>query len=143
MTINKMRKIYSTHIIGQEVLDIEIPSYVSGRKVLNIEKAKHPPLREKMYLTCTSSRKVLNAKITKQSSPTHKRSQKVDDVEVIPSEVTTSRTSHMIKLSAKARDVRYLLGQKPSTTEQNSEIENLILSQLGSCKARKKPIPKV
>ncbi len=116
-----------THASGQKVLNVEKPTHASGQKVLDIEKAKYPPLGEEMHLTCASSRKVLDVEIAKQFSPPCKRSQKVDDTEIILSEVNTSRIGHTIKLSAKARDAKHLSDQRLSTKEQNPEIENLIV----------------
>lgn len=118
---------YSAHINSREVLDVKILSHVSGQKVLDVEKIKHLPLKKKMYLTRISDQKVLDAEMVKQSFSSCKKSQKVDDTEIIPSEVTTSCTSRTIKLISKAWDVRCLLDQRPSITEQNLEIENLIV----------------
>ncbi len=80
-----------------------------------------------MHLTRASGRKVLDVEIAKQSFPPRKKSRKVDDVEIIPSEVTISQTGCTIKLSTKARDAKRSSGQRLSTKEQNPEIENLIV----------------
>lgn len=74
--------------------------------------------REKMYLTYTSGQKILDAEIAKQFSSAYKRMREVDDVEIIPSKINTSRTGCMIKLSAKARD---------AITKQSPEVKDLIV----------------
>ncbi len=95
-------EMHSTHTSSREVLDIEKPTHASGQKVLDVEKAKHPPLEEEIHLTRASGRKVLDAEIVKQSFPPCKKSRKVDNAKIIPSEVTTSYTDRTIKISAKA-----------------------------------------
>lgn len=80
-----------------------------------------------MYSTCMSGQKFLDAEIAKQSFLFPKKSQKVNNVEIILSEVTTLCINHIIKLCAKAWDTRHLLSQKPSTIKQNLEIGNLIV----------------
>lgn len=85
---------------------------VSGQNILDIEKTAQPPSEDVLYLTCTSGRKVLDVKKVKQSSLICKKSQKVDDAEIIPSilyaeNITTkTHTRRTIKLNAKAKEVR-------------------------------------
>lgn len=119
-------------------------THASGQKVLDVERAKQPPLGEETHSTRASDRKVLDAEKAKQSSPPRKRSRKVNDAEAILSKVATSsrgkkvayshtldamktRTGRTVKLSAKARDARSPLGQKSTPAEQSSEIEDLIV----------------
>lgn len=40
-------------------------THTSGRKVLDIERAKQPPLEEEMHLTCASGQKVLDSEKAK------------------------------------------------------------------------------
>ncbi len=120
-------KMHSAHASDQEVLKVEKPTHASGQKVLDVEKVKHLPLEKEMYSTRASGWKVLDVDIAKQSSPPRKRSQKVDDAEIIPLEVTTSYTGRIIKLSAKARVAKRSSGQKPDAKEQNPEIKNPIV----------------
>lgn len=89
------------HASGWKVLNVEKPTHASGRKVLDVEKVKYLSLGEEMHLTCTSDQKILEDEIAKQSSPPCKKSQKVDDAEIIMSEVTTSGNGRTIKLFAK------------------------------------------
>lgn len=83
---------YSAYASGREVPDVEKPTYVSGQKVLDVEKAKYTSLGKEMHSTCTSGQKVLDAEIAKQSFLSRKKSQKVDDAEIISLEaVRTSK----------------------------------------------------
>lgn len=93
-------------------------TYTSGQEVLDAEKAKQPTPREETYLTYPSAQKILDAEIAKQFSSAYKKMRKVDDTEIIPSKINTSRTGRMIKLSAKARD---------AITKQSPEVEDLIV----------------
>lgn len=78
-------------------------------------------------MTYKSGQKILNIEIIKQSFLLCKKSQKVDNTEIILLEVTISYKGHMIKLFTKAQDARCLSGQKLSIIEQNPEIENFII----------------
>lgn len=108
---------YLAHISGRKVLDIKKPAYTNGQNILDIQKVQHLLLGKKMYLTYISGWKVLNTEIAKQFSPSYKKSQKVNNSEIIPSEITTLHIDYTIKLFAKVLDVRCLLSQKPSTIE--------------------------
>lgn len=111
-------------------------TYISGQKVLDIGRVNQPFLGEKMDLTRISSQKVLDNEKAKQSFPSHKKSQKVNNIETIYSKVTISSkdqkinnphsrivnvmktcTSHIVKLFAKARAAKNLLGQKFTPVE--------------------------
>lgn len=64
-------------------------TYVSNWEILDMNIVKQPPLGKEIHLTCVNGQKVLGAEIAKQLSLPGKRSQKIDDVEKIPSKVTT------------------------------------------------------
>lgn len=101
----------------------------SDQEVLEIKKAKQPFLEKEMCSTRARGQKFLDVEKAKQSSPSCKKSQKVNNTETIPSKVTTSSTSQKIrdahscaantmktctsrtvKLSAKAKDISSPLG---------------------------------
>lgn len=90
---------------------------MSSQKVINVEKVKYASLEKEMYLTYANGQKVLDTEIAKKSSLLCNRSQKVDDIKIIPSEVTTSFEGYIIKVFAKAWDIRYSSGSRLSITE--------------------------
>lgn len=87
-------------------------THTSGQKVLDAEKADQPLLEEELHLNCMNSQKVLNAETVKQSSISSKRSQRINDTMTIPSippiedANKKTRTSCIIKLSVKIKEVR-------------------------------------
>lgn len=56
---------YLTHINGQEVLGVEILTFASGQKFLDIMKVMYLSLEEEIYSTYVSGQKVLDAEIAK------------------------------------------------------------------------------
>lgn len=102
-------------------------TYVSGQKVLDVEKAKQPPLEKEMHLICANGQKVFDAEEIKQSFRTYKRSQKIDDTYSCAIDLMKTCTGRTIKLSVKVRDAKSTLDQKSTPVEQSLKIEDFVI----------------
>lgn len=94
---------------------------MSGQKVLGAEKAKQSPLLRKR------SRKVNDVEPIPSIVTTSSRGRKVDDADSRAVDAMKTRTGRTVKLSAKAKDARDPLYQNSTPGEQSSEIEDLVV----------------